>query len=343
MAGQKPPSNKPPSGTPLAKPQEGTESKELQKLIDEFDIKVWDKDGPIKIVSIKRSDDPNDFDLHIANGAGHISFQNGNIAVISGNNGSRTNPCAGKLVVKNSGEVRKSEGPINIEVSADDNREENGDVDPDAEEAPAYSLKVYGDYAVETVGGKTGIRGNKVVITAADTLTLIGESGLNLQAGKDGNGTMTISAGLLKKNVATEEEIITSQKTKIVSEDSTFQYDPRAAVNIVSPGHMNIKALGDISFGAGGVIDSFASGKPPLALPLVKARTATFQVRALKADGIAGIAMGAAEGDLNIDAAVGSANLRTATGDVNITAVKDVKITGVTGVRLTSPAMIYLN
>lgn len=335
------PSNLPPSGTELTQPS--TPNEEIDKLVEEFDIKVWDKDGPIKIVSIKRSDDPDDYDLHLANGAGHISFQNGNIAVISGQTGTRTNPCSGKLVVKNSGEIRKSEGPINIEVSADDNRESNKDADPESEEAPAYSLKVYGDYAVETVGGKTGIRGNKVVITAADTLTLIGECGLTLQAGKDGNGTMTINAGLLQKNVATETEVISSQKTKVVSEDSTFQYDPRAAVNIVSPGHMNIKAAGDISFGAGGVIDAFAAGAPPIGLPLVKDRTATFQVRALKADGIAGISMNAVQGDVNIDAAVGSANLRTATGDVNITATQNVQITGVAGVRLTSPAMIYLN
>ena len=334
------PSNLPPSGTELTKPS--TPNEEIDKLVEEFDIKVWDKDGPVKIVSIKRSDDPDDFDLHLANGAGHISFQNGNIAVISGKTGTRTNPCSGKLVVKNSGEIRKSEGPINIEVSADDNREENKDTDPDAAEAPAYSLKVYGDYAVETVGGKTGIRGNKVVITAADTLTLIGECGLTLQAGKDGNGTMTVNAGLLQKNVATETEVITSQKTKVVSEDSTFQYDPRAAVNIVSPGHMNIKALGDISFGAGGVIDAYAGGVPQTS-PLVKVRTATFQVRALKAEGAAGIALEATQGDINTTATAGNINTTAAALGVNITATTDVNITGTAGVRLTSPAMIYLN
>ena len=325
MAANKPPSNPPPSGTPTTKPT--TPDAETQKLIDEFDIKVWDKDGPIKIVSIKRSDDPNDFDLHIANGAGHISFQNGNIALISGSTGSRTNPCSGKMVVKNAGEVRKNEGPVNIEVTADDNREENSE---DSAEAPAYSLKVYGDYALETVGGVTGIRGNKVVVTAADTLTLIGESGLTLQAGKDGNGTLTMNAGKIKKVTATEEEIITSQKTKIVSEDSTFQYDPRAAVNIVSPGHMNIKAAGDISFGAGGVLDMFASGGT-LGIPLVKTRTSTVAIRGLAGTGV------------SMESIVGNTSISSKVGNVSMTStVGEVTITGTAGVRLTG-AMIYLN
>lgn len=339
MAGETPPSNLPKSGTKLT--TNSTPNEEIDKLIEEFDIKVWDKDGPIKIVSIKRSDDPNDFDLHLANGNGHISFQNGNIALISGSTGSRTNPCSGKLVVKNSGEIRKSEGPVNIEVSADSSREENVEANPDSAEVPAYSLKVYGDYALETVGGKTAVRGNKVVIAATDTLTIIGESGLVLQAGKDGNGTMTMNAGLLQKNVTTEKEVVTSQKTSVVSEQSTFQYDPRAAVNIVSPGHMNIKASGDISFGAGGVIDAYAGGVTS-PTPLVKARTASVQIRSLKADGIAGVAIDAVQGDINTTATAGNINTTAAALGVNITATTDVNITGTAGVRLTG-AMIYLN
>lgn len=326
-----PPTNKPAADTPLAKPTTPNET-DPDKLLEEFDMKVWDKDGPIKIVSIKRGPGPDEYDFHLANGNGHISFQNGNLVLISGTNGSPTNPCGGKLVVKNSGEIRKSEGSINIEATASSSEQENLTANPDSQEPPAYSIKCYGPYSVEAVGGTVGIKGTDVVITAAGMLTLVGESGVNIQAGKTGGGTINMSGGKFTKTVSTEEEIIVSQKTKIVSEDSTFQYDPRASVNIVSPGHMNIKAAGDISFGAGGIIDSYAAGKPPTGLPLVKDRTATYKIRALKAEAY-GISIDAIQGEIGINATAGGVDI-LGTTDVTIGSSANVVVTG---------AMIMLN
>ena len=39
----------------------------------------------------------------------------------------------------------------------------------------------------------------------------------------------------------------------VASEKTTMQFDPRATDNLITPGHLNIKTLGDLSVQAGGV------------------------------------------------------------------------------------------
>lgn len=117
----------------------------------------------------------------------------------------------------------------------------------------ALNVKCLGDYVEQTVGATRYIKAQKIVIEASEELMLIGKSQVNIQAGSNGGGTITLSAGTIEKVTDNLKEVITGQKMTFgVSEDQKMVFDPRANVVINSPGHLNTNVLGSHNTKVGG-------------------------------------------------------------------------------------------
>lgn len=249
---------------------------------------------------------------------GHgISVQkNGDIIMISGSGGNGK-ACGGRFLINaKGGQLAKYEGPVITEASAanpaDSSKGEGSDTtESAAKDKVACSNTYYGD-AITECHGEVRIRGTKVVIEAADVLSLVGKSKVLIQAGPSGGGEIQLNAGQIKQTADTSIEEILGQKSTTVAEKTDLQFDPRASVNIISPGHVNWQVLGDYQQNIGGVANIVATGLPSVP-PLVEDRTNSYAIRTT---GIAkGISLDSVT-DVNINAAL-QANI-TAIGNVNI-------------------------
>ncbi len=206
-------------------------------------------------------------------GEAGISIQkNGDIIILSGSGG-KGKACAGRLLINTrSGQLIKS-GPIVIEATAKRSSPiEDGSTTTKDVDQVAYSGDFSGDYEME-VQGTYYLKARDIVLDATDTLTL---KGTKVIVAAD---EWVEDTGLHKSIVNSVDQVVTSQKSSTTMEETSFQYDPRASVNVVSGGHMNIKAVGDISMGATGVMETLILGKPVLA-PLVKlSRESAYSVK----------------------------------------------------------------
>ena len=209
----------------------------------------------------------------------------------------------------------------------------------------------YGD-AITECHGEVRIKGTNIVLEAKDVLTLIGTSKVLIQAGPSGGGEIQLNAGQIKQTADQSIEDILGQKSTTVAEKTELQFDPRASVNIVSPGHLNHQILGDYQQNIGGVANIKVLGKPSVP-PLIEERTSSYSLTTVAG----GVTLTSAS-LFNINA--GKTTFTTAdfdlisaltsikTADVSVDSAKvdivgsgDVSITGA-NVKITG-ALIYLN
>ena len=249
-------------------------------------------------------------------GPANIDLQNNGDVIILSGSGGNGKACGGRILINTKGgRVEKHKGPVITEAAASPKSPTKGEgsdtTESSAKDNIACSNMYYGD-AITECHGEVRIKATNIVIEAADVLSLVGKSKVLIQAGPSGGGEIQMNAGKITQLADTREEITTGQIMKIVSEDTTLQFDPRASVNTVSPGHVNWQVLGDYQQNIGGVANITALGKPSVP-PLVEERTNSYSIRTT---GIAkGISLDSAT-DININAAL-QANL-TAVGNVNI-------------------------
>ena len=293
-----------------------------------------------------------------ANKKGHANIDiqnNGDVIILSGSGGNGK-ACGGRILINTkSGKVEKHRGPVITEASASPKSPTKGEgsdtTESSAKDNLACSNLYYGD-AITECHGEVRIKATNIVIEAADVLSLVGKSKVLIQAGPSGGGEIQMNAGKITQLADTREEITTGQIMKIVSEDTTLQFDPRASVNTVSPGHVNWQILGDFKQNIGGVANITVLGKPSVP-PLVEERAASYMLTTV-AGGV--MLTSAALFDLNAgkttfktaDLEVNSAKTDIKTADLNVDSAKvdilgsgDVSITGA-NVRITG-ALIYLN
>tara|TARA_Y100000004_G_C8957984_1_gene431773 strand:- start:384 stop:1466 length:1083 start_codon:yes stop_codon:yes gene_type:complete len=138
--------------------------------------------------SYENTDGTNGFIL--TNGQSMFHFDvNGNIVLATGEPGQ--SGCGGKLVIhaKNQHQVTDS---AYIHVRGNDEETDKGYAGKDNKKAPAYSLYVEGDVAIESQGGNVGMKGDNITINSQNTLTLKGDS-IDLIAA-DGSGKINMSA-----------------------------------------------------------------------------------------------------------------------------------------------------
>jgi len=298
-------------------------------------------------------------------GVNSISLQkNGDVIMLSGSGGNG-NACGGRILINaKGGQLAKYDGPIITEASCPAEDSSNGPGSNSSEsstkEKVACSNLYYGDSITEC-HGEVRIRGTNIVLEAADVLTLIGKSKVLIQAGPSGGGEIQLNAGKITEKADTREEITTGQTMKIVSEDTTLQFDPRASVNTISPGHVNWQILGDYQQNIGGVANITALGKPSVP-PLVEERTNSYAIRTVGATG-KGISIDSATlvsinsaaamtigsiGALNVTSAAAtitpaSINVLSGTGASITATTGNVDITAIAGNVNVKGLLIYLN
>jgi hypothetical protein len=237
-----------------------------------------EEQGPITteitvLVAGKRytlTDDGGDLEIrNKLNGMGISIQENGDIMMLSGSGGNGK-ACGGRFIVNSKGGQLIKSGSLVAQYTGNSNSSTEGGGSKESSTAgkneTAKSEICYGDCITE-VHGEVRIKGTNIVLEAADVLSLIGKSSVLIQAGPNGGGELRINAGQITETCGTRVGLVAGQKSDIISEEVSLQYDPRASVNVISPGHMNIKAAGDISLGAGGAIEMIALGvKQPLGL-----------------------------------------------------------------------------
>lgn len=202
--------------------------------------------------------------------AGFISMQsNGSIIIRTGTRNVEKGPGSGRLNIHSDGGLQKHDHLTRIEYNAGDTGEE------------ACNIIAYGDVVEDAVGSERHIKAQKIVITAAEELFLIGKSQVFIQAGANGGGTISMNASSVEQVSNNSKEVIIGQKMTVgAGEETSVQFDPRASVNVVSPGHINHKILGDLKQWVGGVEQHYIAGKPSVP-PLIKDRSDSYRVETL--------------------------------------------------------------
>ena len=176
----------------------------------------------------------------------------------------------------------------------------------------ALSIKATGDVIEECEGGQHSIKATKILITATDQLEIDGQNILIAA-----QGDLQLQGASVNTITINEKDIVTGQKMTFgAGEETSKQFEPRAQVNIVPPGSINMKAAQDFKLGTLGCVSLFALGG---AGALVKNRSVGMSV---------------------------STRTKFAAGG---TAATDIissgftKIEGTGGVEITTPAMLDMN
>lgn len=220
---------------------------------------IYERLYPDGTTSTLRIDGPGDSFFALGN--------QGTIHIVSGQYSKEIGPGSGKLNVHTyGGQQQKHEGRSNFEYSAGD--------DP---EKCALNIMCYGDVTEDAKGSQRTIKAEKIFITAATELYLAGQN--IVFSANNGTGTIQMFAGNVEQTTANKKDIILGQvMTFGVSEESTVQFDPRATVNWISPGHVNWKILGDFQQWVGGAEQHIVAGGTPVP-PLIKARDSAYSVK----------------------------------------------------------------
>lgn len=239
----------------------------------------------------------------------------GTIKLLGGERSKEQGPGSGKLCVKASG------SQVIFSERSDFQFNEGDD-----EEGQALNILCLGDYVEQTKGSTRYIRAQKIVIEASEELLLIGKTQVTIQGGADGGGTITMNAGSVERVSQNVKDVISGQVMEFgVSEKTTLSFDPRASVNVVSPGHINHKILGDIKTWVGGIEQHIVAGGPA-APPLIKARDSSFTAKTT--------------GNVNISSTIDTSIASGAT--LNLTAAAVINVIGVGNVNIKG-ATIFLN
>ena len=120
----------------------------------------------------------------------------------------------------------------------------------------ALSIKATGDVIEECEGGQHSIKATKILITATDQLEIDGQNILIAA-----QGDLQLQGASVNTITINEKDIITGQKMTFgAGEETSMQFDPRAQVNIVTPGSINMKAAQDFKLGTLGCVSLFALG-----------------------------------------------------------------------------------
>ena len=166
--------------------------------------------------------------------------------------------CGGKLILNTASQMQKAK-TVAVEVTGDDEdgkTEEKSNDDGNSEEVkvPAYSLKVYGEIAIESVGGEVTIGGDNITLNAKDTLALKAGKSILLQAGEKG-GNIDMNAGKVKIDCAYYDKTISGGEYSTgAGESDITQILPGSTITEQTVGSIKQVVTGDIELGAVGEI-----------------------------------------------------------------------------------------
>lgn len=234
--------------------------------------------------------------------------------------------CGGKFIQKTPGdEIKKIDGKSHTEIGGDKTSGDNTTNEPNSEDSPAYSLKVYGNAYIESQGGHMSLRGTNVTVNAVSVLALKSDKDILLQAGENG-GKITMNAGTVETNCAFIRDNVSGGIYKSVpsGEETTTSLDPRSSVNIVSSGSIQHKILGDLKLQVTGKTKfDLLGGVTPTGFDDMKAQVPGFQLNVATA-GTEAMNIKTAQ-----DVAMNALNTRVTSGAItSITSIGNTNIKG---------------
>jgi len=285
---------------------------------------IYERMMPDGLTSALRVDGPD------SGGAAIVMNSKGNIKLLTGK---RTDAAgSGTLDIKTYGCNQLHNGRTNIQYN------EGGTEN----EGQAVNVLCYGDYVEQSIGSTRYIKAAKIEITATEELVLNGQT-VKIQA----QGDIEMAAAAIVSAQVNKKDIIIGQKMSFgAGEDTDMQFDPRASKNIVSPGNVNHKVLGDYK------IKSLRNMSVNAVTGLFMSSPATTTIQGLGGmimNGPGGMNLKGAKtsietADLDLKSAKTSfetADFDVKSAKVDLTGTADVSITGA-NVRITG-ALIYLN
>ena len=290
---------------------------------------IYERMMPDGLTSALRMEGPD------SGGTAIVMNSKGNIKLITGK---RTDVAgSGTLDIRTAGCNQLHDGRTNIQYNP--GGKENED--------QALNILAYGDVVEQAIGSTRYIKASIIEISATEALVLNGQT-IKIQA----QGDIEMAAGAINTAQVNKKDIILGQRMSFGAGEATeMQFDPRSTQNLISPGNLNQKVLGDYQLTTGGVTNVKTIGGPGT---LVKDRVAGLFLNCLTTTTIQGttgmIVSGPAGMDLisagelaitGTDTQITTANLEIDSAAVNITGSADVSITGA-NVRITG-ALIYLN
>tara|TARA_B100001778_G_C18601422_1_gene637432 strand:+ start:2904 stop:3896 length:993 start_codon:yes stop_codon:yes gene_type:complete len=273
-------------------------------------------------------DDEGDLEIRNKNyGFGIQISESGDILLLCGS-GSGGKNLSGRIIINApNGQIAKFTGPSLSEYHDDPNSPVEKGSKTSAQSGVggiAKSDMIYGNWHVELKGGNINMSASNITFTADDLLSLIGGEVL-IQGGPKGGGDIKMVAGNISEFSSLKTTAVTSQKMTIgAGEETAMQFDPRASRNLVSAGHMNIKAIGDMKVNTLGVASMHFMGSP-VGVPLVKKRTTSLSVGTKL--GNIGVSSGVGSITMSAGGAFGDLSGLTP-GSLSLKAKVDVKVEG---------------
>ena len=272
---------------------------------------IYERMMPDGLTSALRMEGPD------SGGAAIVMNSKGNLKLITG---VRTEAAGtGTLDIKTHGCNQLHNGRTNIQYNPGGTENEK----------QALNVLCYGDVVEQLIGGTKHVTATKIVITATEGLYLNGQT-VSIKA----DGKLQMAGASITTAQVNKKDIITGQQMSFGAGETTeMKFDPRSSSNIISPGNVNHKVLGDYE------IKSLRKMTLRGVSELFMSSPATTTVQGLKSLQLVGT------GGMNLTS--GKTTFETKDFDVtsdkiDLTATKaDVEITG-KNVRVTGDK-IYLN
>ena len=184
---------------------------------------IYERMMPDGLTSALRMEGPD------SGGAAIVMNSKGNLKLITG---VRTEAAGtGTLDIKTHGCNQLHNGRTNIQYNTGGTENEK----------QALNVLCYGDVVEQLIGGTKYVTATKIVITATEGLYLNGNT-VSIKA----DGKLQMAGASITTAQVNKKDIITGQKMSFgAGEDTDMQFDPRASKNIISPGNVFHKVLGN--------------------------------------------------------------------------------------------------
>lgn len=249
------PATKEKKGTPAAKPQGGTPP---SSGVSPQQCNVIFKDKGWTLATYTNEDDSSGFILSNGQTAFHFDTS-GNMILATGK---PLGGCGGKAVITSEEFIQKTKS-IAVEVTGNDDKatqtkDSNGNTT--TEQIPAYSLSVFGDIAIESIGGEINLKGDNVSIRANNNLLFEAGESITFNSGK-GAGNYKINAGNVEIEAVNFNKKISGGEYSLgAGEVKTEQTKPGAITEISTPGSLKHIVNGNYELGVTGDLNVNATG-----------------------------------------------------------------------------------
>lgn len=243
-----------------------------------------------------------------------ITFDStGTLVLMTGERNPERGAGSGRLNVKTHGGQQQHRGRTDLEFNSGED-----------EAGTSLSVLCYGDYIEESMGSERHIKAEKILISATAEVVIQGGS-IKIQSQSD----IEMAGTAINSYQINKKEWIFGQKMDFgAGEDTKFNFDPRASVNIVSPGHINWKIVGDYKQWVGGVEEHIIAGNA-ISVPFVKDRSNSYSVKGLLGNISTTAVVGGIfiDGTAGVDVTAGAGVLVDAVGKVELIAGGEASMT----------------